>query len=277
MRWLDRRERERREPLFERALLKNLQLRGGLLMFFFQYLVQAGVFFIVPLFLSVALGLSAIATGVRILPLSLSLLATAIGIPRLWPKVSPRRVVRLGLFALLAGAVSLIGGLTPSAGPEIVFIPMLLVGAGIGALASQLGAITVSAVPDDKSPQVGGLQNTMTNLGASLGTALAGSILIASLTGSFIGSIQQNPAIPDHVAQNAEVQLASGIPFVSDDQLKQALDDANVPGRQADAALTDYRNARLDGLRAALAVLALITLLALFMTTRVPDRQPGVT
>jgi hypothetical protein len=246
-------------------------------MFFFQYLVQAGVFFVVPLFLSVALGLSAIATGVRILPLSLSLLATAIGIPKLWPKVSPRRIVRLGLFALLAGAISLIGGLTPSAGAEIVFIPMLLVGAGIGALASQLGAVTVSAVSDEKSPQVGGLQNTMTNLGASLGTALAGSILIASLTTSFVGSIQNNAAIPDRVAQNAEVQLASGVPFISDAQLRQAMDDANVPKRQADAALTEYRDARLDGLRAALAVLALVCLLALFLATRVPNEQPGVT
>jgi hypothetical protein len=117
----------------------------------------------------------------------------------------------------------------------------------------------------------------MTNLGASLGTALAGSILIASLTSSFIGSIQNNPAIPSRVADNAQVQLASGVPFVSDKQLQQALDDANVPKRQADAALTDYRNARIDGLRAALAILALISLIALFMATRVPDRQPGVT
>ena len=66
--------------------------------------------------------------------------------------------------------------------PEIVFVPLLLIGLGIGALASQLGAVTVSAVPDDESPEVGGVQNTMTNLGASLGTALAGSIMIAAVT-----------------------------------------------------------------------------------------------
>ena len=80
--------------------------------------------------------------------------------------------------------------------PEIVFVPMLLIGLGIGALASQLGAVTVSAVPDDESPEVGGVQNTMTNLGASLGTALAGSMLIATLTSAFLTNIQQSPAIP---------------------------------------------------------------------------------
>ena len=72
--------------------------------------------------------------------------------------------------------------LDADAGPEIVFAPMLLVGLGIGALASQLGAVTVSPVLDDQSPEVGGVQNTMTNLGASMGTALAGSVMIAAVT-----------------------------------------------------------------------------------------------
>ena len=53
-------------------------------------------------------------------------------------------------------------------------VPLLLAGLGIGALASQLGAVTVSAVPDEDSPEGGGLQNTGTNLGASIGTAWPG-------------------------------------------------------------------------------------------------------
>ena len=83
-------------------MLRNRQLSGGLIMFFFQYLVQAGFFFVVPLYLSVCLGLSALATGARLLPLSVTLLIAAIGIPRLLPDVSPRLVVRIGLLALLA-------------------------------------------------------------------------------------------------------------------------------------------------------------------------------
>src|SRR4030095_13977571 len=136
-------------------------------------------------YLSVCLGLSALATGARLLPLSITLLVAAAGIPRLLPHVSPRLLVRSGLLALFAGTVVLLAGLDPDAGAEIVFVPMLLVGLGIGALASQLGAVTVSAVPDDQSPEVGGIQNTATNLGASLGTALAGSFLFAALATSF--------------------------------------------------------------------------------------------
>ena len=70
--------------------------RGGLTSFFFQYLLQAGLFFAVPLFLSVSLGLSAIETGLRIMPLSVTLLLAAVGVPKFFPLASPRRVVRLG-------------------------------------------------------------------------------------------------------------------------------------------------------------------------------------
>src|SRR5436190_8156818 len=247
-RWEQRRESRGQETLIRPGFLRNRQLSGGLLMFFFQYLVQAGFFFVVPLYLSVCLGLSALATGARLLPLSITLLIAAIGIPRLLPDVSPRLVVRIGLLALLAGTVVLLAGLDTGSGPEIVFVPMLLVGLGIGALASQLGAITVSAVPDDESPEVGGVQNTFTNLGASMGTALAGSIMIAAVSASFLGNIQSSDAIPARAKDNAQDQLADGVPFVSDTDLKTALGQAGVRGKESDAALSAYQDARINGL-----------------------------
>ena len=218
--WENRRVARGAEPLVNPAILKNATLRGGLTSFFFQYLLQAGLFFAVPLFLSVALGLSAIETGVRLLPLSITLLLAAAGIPKVFPNASPRRVVQLGFLALFAGIVVMIGALDAGAGPEIVTWPMLLAGLGVGALASQLGAVTVSSVPDQQSGEVGGLQNTVTNLGASIGTALAGAVLIATLTTSFMTGIQNNPAVPAEVKSKAQVELASGVPFVSDADLK---------------------------------------------------------
>jgi len=274
-RWETRLDETGREPLIRPEMLRNKQLSGGLVMFFFQFLAQAGLFFVVPLYLSVCLGLSALATGARLLPLSVTLLAAAIGIPKLFPTVSPRLVVRAGLLSLLVGTVVLLGGLEPDSGPEIVFVPMLLVGLGIGALASQLGAVTVSAVPDDQSPEVGGIQNTMTNLGASLGTAIAGSILIGALALSFSSNIQQSPDIPARVKEEAQVKIAGGVPFVSDADLNKALDEAGVRSKEADAAVAAYQHARLDGLRSALAVLALLILLALFAAQRIPQTQPG--
>ncbi|MFF3209424.1 MFS transporter [Streptomyces sp. NPDC002886] len=271
LRWEARLVERHREPLVNPALLRNRQLTGGLTMFFFQYLVQMGVFFVVPLYLSVALGLSALMTGARILPLSLTLLAAAILIPRFLPDASPRRVVRLGVLALLAGAVALLAALDTDAGAEIVTIPLLLIGLGMGALASQLGAVTVSAVPDQQSAEVGGIQNAVTNLGASIGTALAGSILIAALTTSFLTNIEQNQAVPAEVKSRATVQLESGVPFMSDAQLTSALDKAGTSPDVASAAIDANAAARLDGLRAALAVLAFTALLAMFFTQRIPS------
>jgi MFS family permease len=261
--------------LLNPKLLRNIQLRSGVLAFLFMFLVQAGTFFVVPLFLSVALGLSAIETGVRLLPMSLTLLLFAAGVPKLAPDANPRRVVNAGFLLMFAGLVLLVGLLDISAGPEIITGPLLLVGSGLGAMASQLGSVTVSAVPDEQSGEVGGLQNTGTQLGASLGTALAGAILISALTAAFFSGIQNNPDIPDNLAVSAQTQLATGVPFVSDKDLQQALDDANVPPEVANAAIDENEQARIAGLRSALAVLALISLLALLFTRGLPTVQPG--
>ncbi|MFJ8942259.1 MFS transporter [Streptomyces sp. NPDC102395] len=277
LRWEARTVKRRREPLVDPALLQNKQLTGGLTMFFFQYLVQMGVFFVVPLYLSVALGLSALKTGARLLPLSVTLLAAAVLIPRFLPDVSPRRVVRLGVLALLAGALVLMAALDVDAGAEIVTIPLLLIGLGMGALASQLGSVTVSAVPESESAEVGGVQNSVTNLGASIGTALAGSILIAAMTTSFLTSVEQNPDVPAEVKSQATVELESGVPFLSDAELETALDEAGTSEKVAQAALDANEDARIDGLRAAVAILAFAALVAMFFTSRIPKVQPGST
>src|SRR6266704_552116 len=273
--WENHRLARGESALIDPAMLRNRTLRGGLTAFFFQYLLQAGLFFAVPLFLSVALGLSAIATGVRLLPLSLTLLLAAVGIPKVYPNASPRRVVQIGFLALFAGIVVLVAALDAGAGPEIVTWPMLLAGLGIGALASQLGSVTVSSVPDEQSGEVGGIQNTMTNLGASIGTALAGAVLISALTTSFLTGVKNNPDVPKDLASKAQVELAGGIPFMSDKDLKTQLDKAGLPPKTAEAIVEENANARIDGLRASLSLLAVIALIALFASRRIPTQQPG--
>jgi MFS family permease len=263
------------EPLVRPSMLANKQLTGGLLMFFFQFVVMMGVFFVIPLYLSVALGLSAIDTGLRITPLSITMLVAAAGVPRFFPTISPRRVVGLGFIAVLVGIIVLIAAMDTSASESIVTVPLLLIGLGLGGLASQLGAVTVSAVPDELSPEVGGLQNTASQFGASLGTALAGSVLIAALTASFLSGISNNPAVPPDLAKQANIQLASGVPFISDADLEKALKQAGVDDKTTQAVVNVNEQARVDGLRTALALLAFLSLIALFFTRRIPAQQPG--
>ena len=275
IRWEQRVIARGRDPLVDPAMFSSRTMNAGLTMFFFQFLLQAGVFFIVPLFLSVVLELPAIETGLKLMPLSISLLIAAVGIPRVMPTASPRRVVRVGVVLLLAGILALMSGIELGASASVVSVPMFLIGLGIGSLASQLGAVTVSAVPDERSGEVGGLQNTATNLGASLGTALAGSVLIAILTASAIAGIQQNADVPEPVRGQAAVEMAAGVPFLSDTQLRQAMTDAGAATATTDAVVSVNAEARVEGLDAALGVLAVIAVVALFFTDRIPARVSG--
>jgi len=273
--WEVHREKTGREPLFRPSMFGNRQMTGGLVMFGFQFFIQSGVFFTIPLFLSVVLELNALQTGLRLLPLSLALLASALAVPRLWPGASPRRVVRLGLLSMRIGTLLLVGGLDPGATAAIVLVPMALMGLGIGALASQLGAVTVSAFPDSLSAEVGGLQNTFTNFGASLGTALVGAVLIGSLTTTFLTGVSHNSAIPPEVVSHATVELEAGIPFISDADLKKGLATTSLAPPAQDAIVAENASARLVGLRSALSVVALVIAIALFLARMLPVTPVG--
>ncbi len=110
---------------------------------------------------------------------------------------------------------------------------------------------------------------------ASIGTALAGAVLISALTASFLAGVQNNPAVPSDLAAKAQVELAGGIPFMSDKDLQTQLSKAGVPAKTADAIVEENAKARIDGLRASLSVLAVIALIALFFSRRIPTKQPS--
>jgi hypothetical protein len=98
--------------------------------------------------------------------------------------------------------------------------------------------------------------------------------MIASVSASFLANIQQNPAIPAAAKSQARVELAGGVPFISDADLRAAIGKAGASSSASTAALEGYADARIDGLRSALAILALLSLGALFMTQRIPRAQP---
>ena len=81
--------------------------------------------------------------------------------------------------------------------------------------------------------------------------------------------------MPDRVVSQAQTQLASGIPFMSDDDLEAALADANVPRRTIDEIVQQNEESRIDGLRVAVSILALFSLVALLFTRGIPPVQPG--
>jgi MFS family permease len=271
--WLDYRKARGRTPLFDPVLLENRQLRGGLSALLTQYLVSSGVFFTIPLFLSIVLGLDAFDTGIRMLPLSLALILVAPAVPRFAPNASPRRVARLGLL-LLAGAALLLAALLGEnpADAGIVTVPFLLLGAGLGLLASQLGNVIVSSEPVERSGEVGGLQYTAQNLGASLGTALIGAVVIGTLATQLLQGIEDSPAVSDPVEQAAGIQIEAGVEFVSDAQLEAALAQTPLAPEEQEAIVAANAEARIEALQFGMLAVALVALLGLFPTTRLPGK-----
>ena len=187
-RWSIRRVSRGEEPLVRPGMLQNKQLSGGLVMFFFRTSSRPALLRVaLPLGLPRALG-AATAPG----PPALGHAAHRRDRdPALLPDVSPRLVVRCGLFCCSRVRSSCSADSTRTRGPEVIFVLMLLVGP-TGALASQPAASR--SRPCRREPEVGGVQNTMTNLGASMGTALAGLLMIAAVASSFDG----HPGEPDH-------------------------------------------------------------------------------
>jgi hypothetical protein len=130
-------------------------------------------------------------------------------------------------------------------------------------------------VPDEEAGEVGGLQNTITNLGAAIGTALAGALLVSALTSSFFSGIKGNPNVPATVTSQAQTKLAAGVPFTSDADLRKVLENANVPAETTNAIVDENSTARLDGLRASLSSLGIVALVALLFGRGLPREQPG--
>lgn len=169
-----------RSPLIHVGMFSITSLRSGLFVLGAQYTVTAGLFFMVPVYLQMTLGLDALETGVRIFPLSIALVLFSIVGTRLSRVLSPRMIVRIGQVSLVVSAVILLGSATSDLRSVFFATGMFLAGAALGLLASQLGNVNMSSVTEKETSEVGGLQGVFQNLDSSLGTALIGSILIGA-------------------------------------------------------------------------------------------------
>ena len=276
--WESRLEERGDEPLVRPSILKNTQLVAGLRVFFFQYFVQSGVFFVVPLFLSVSLGLSAIDTGVRLLPLSVTLLIAAVGIPRFRPDANPRRVVAarsgrdVGRHGRAAGRDRR-GGLRRDRDPAAAAARPGNRRAGLPARQRRGVGRARRAQPRGRRASEHGHQprrvarNRAGRLGPDRQPHCDAPVRASSRTRL------SRPSVSDR----ADVKLASGVPFLSDADLESALDEAGVPNKAASAIVDENSTARLSALRGALAVIAIVAALALFFSNGIPTRQPGST
>ncbi|MFF4353489.1 MFS transporter [Streptomyces sp. NPDC001530] len=273
--WEKRREVRGAEPLVHLPLLHKPVLRSGLMSLLSQNLILLGLFFAIPLYLQVVQGFDAFQTGLRLLPVSVTMLVTSVIAARLGRMVGPRRVVRLALATLAASIVWLLATIDPVIDDAQFAGAMALLGVGMGLLASQLGNVVQSSVGEEERSEVGGLQFTAQNLGSALGTALIGSLLIGALAHAFTTKVEDNPALSQQARQQTGVALEAGISFVPTDQVRSAAVRAGLPPSEIDALVDSYASAQLNGLKAAILATGGITLASFLVTSHLPTGRAG--
>ena len=275
--WLARHEtrvaQAGREPLIDLSLLRIFTLRAGLVMLASQQFMIMATFFVLPLYLQSVLGFDALQTGVRILPLSLALLVCALGGAALANRLPPRRIVALGVASMLVGELVTLAFIAPDLSGVGFGVGLALVGAGLGLLASQLGNVIMSAAPAGRGGEAGGLQGTAQNLGASLGTALVGSVLIGVLSSRFAAVVGAQEGLPPEVQVEAAQALTENANFVTTDQVQAAAEAAGLEATEVSLIVESYAEAQLTALRGALAGIALFAFAALAYVRSVPRRH----
>jgi MFS family permease len=174
-------ERRGKEPLLSTGLFRNRTSNLALVTQNFQWLVLMGISFTVAVFLQTVRGYNAIETGVIFTAATLGVLASSLAAERLARRYSQKSliaagfvvtVVGIGMFLVLVGASSRVVAFAPG---------LLLIGLGIGVMLTPSVNVVQSSFPEEQQGEISGLSRSVSNLGSSFGTAIAGTILVSDL------------------------------------------------------------------------------------------------
>jgi EmrB/QacA subfamily drug resistance transporter len=271
--WQRHREATGRDPLVHLNLLQIKPLRAGLYGLLSQNLILMGIFFTVPLYLQLVLGFNALETGLKMLPVSITMFIASAAGARMASRFSVRAVVRAGLLVTLASVLLLLWTIQPDLAEAGFAWSMGGIGIGMGLLASQLGKVVQASVDASGRGEAGGLQFTGQQLGSSLGVALIGAIVLSGLTSSFVTNVQSDERISAQVSQQVGVAVESGLDFVSSEQIAAAATEAGLDEATTTAIVDDYEAAQLRALKAGLLAAALLAVMSLPFTRDLP--HPG--
>ncbi len=273
--WQRRRESTGHDPLVRLELFKNAVLRAGVSMYLAQSMILMGIFFTMPLYLQIVLGYDAFETGVRMLPISVTLFIAAMLGPKLAQWFGPRTTVRAGLGVLLVGTLLLLGLIEPEIDTMWFAITMAVLGLGMGMISGQLGNVVQSSVGPTERSEAGGVQNTAQQFGAALGVALMGAIVIGGLASGFLGKVNSDPRLSEATKNTANISLEAGVPFIPASEVETAAAKADVPPDEVDVIVASYSDAELDALKAGLLLAAFIIVGSAFLTRKLPTSAMG--
>ncbi|MEU9175412.1 MFS transporter [Streptomyces sp. NPDC048550] len=175
-------ERAGKEPLLSTSLFRDRTSNLGLVTQNVQWLLLMGSSFTVATYLQVVRGYDAIQTGVIFTAATVGLLASSLAAERLAERRPQRTLIVTGFLVTIAGIVVLIALAGSSPNPWALAPGLLLIGLGLGVMLTPSVNVVQSSFPEEQQGEISGLSRSVSNLGSSLGTAVAGTILVAGLT-----------------------------------------------------------------------------------------------
>jgi Na+/melibiose symporter-like transporter len=177
-----RKERAGREALVSLSLFRNRTSNLGMVTQNAQWLLLSGVSFVVSAYLQVVRGYDAIETGVIFSATTLGLMGSSLAAERLARRLAQRTLILAGFVMTIAGVLLLLLMVPDRASPWSFAPGLLLIGLGLGTMLTPSVNIVQSSFGEQQQGEISGVSRSVSNLGSSLGTAVAGTILVAGLT-----------------------------------------------------------------------------------------------
>ena len=200
-------ERAGEEPLLSSSLFRNRVSNLGLVTQNVQWLMLLGTAFVVSAFLQVVRGYNAIETGVIFTAATAGILLSSLAAERLAKRHPQRTLIVAGFITTLAG-IGVLLALVNGSPSVYAFAPgLFLIGIGVGVMLTPSVNIVQSSFPEDRQGEISGLSRSVSNLGSSLGTAIAGTILVSGLTDRSYGLAMVSLAVVGLIGLGAAMLL----------------------------------------------------------------------
>ena len=275
-RWLVRRHREGKVTLLDPDLFRLPNFRTGITGQMLQNITLGGAMIALPIFLQIKLEYNAMETGLSLAPLSLTMFAVAILAGRKAGGRRPARIIRTGFLLSTVGLAVIIPIVPRAHTGWYLVIPLMITGAGLGLLVSQLNNYTLAPIDEEHISEAAGVNSAAGSFGLSFGLAVAGGVLLATLSLAFTNKTNASPVIPSTQQHQIAQTLEHDAQVVSNTQLNKLLADEPPAVRQ------EILNINTDATNLALQVALLIPILAGLLgflnsarMMRLPDVKPS--
>jgi MFS family permease len=275
-RWLIKRDKANKYRLIDPKLFRFPNFRLGFTGQMMQNIVLGGAMIALPIFLQISLEYNSLKTGLSIAPLSLSMFALALIAGRKMTKVRSSRIIKIGFILTTIGLAALLPVVPRAKSGWLLFVPLLVVGSGLGLLVSQLNNYTLAPIDEERVSEAAGVNSAAGSFGLSFGLAMAGGILLAVLAISFTNLTNKSTVIPADQKQQISSQLEHSAEVVSNSQLQASI--SHLPQDVQQEVLSINETATHRALQVALLVPLLASLIGTvnsFAMEKLPDIKPS--